>query len=610
MYSNKSNRKPFDLWTKYESDSFTRRLAYYCAQRSGRFEETLCNFVSTNDLENLCTFSIDYRDSDSFRELAYARQVLAFYSKDADLTIRDKDRNFFMSIAETELQCRKTNQRLSSLYQSDELFTCADNLVFEVRCKIIDIMGDVPQLADLDIGFGPGTNVGLSKNQSSSSRSKLDVTPTCSESLLSLLDEVSADVPHWLALHKGKVSVCYGRLGSVAKNALTNRSIIVEPILNGIYQKGVGSYIKDRLLLFGCNLKNQNTNQLLARKGSRDGSVSTIDIRNASNTVALLTVYHLMSEEWFNFLDCLRTSQVMYKGALINLEMFSSMGNGFTFELESLIFYAIALVICRRQGADLDLVSVYGDDIIVPTHCYEPMVEALSLLGFEVNPSKSFKDGPFRESCGADYFFGVNIRPFYKKDRWTNARVVGLLNQDLDKLHLFTDIRLDLEILCSSHSFGPSGFGDGHIHYPKYDSGYTSYLRHVVRTEKQRYKHGDLDGVSFPTVVKIPLREESEAPIGDEIYPLYSIYSKPKLRKQYPMKYRLFYDVMCVAIDGEINMERTYTDFKYQLRFTYSAVDDDKIVNNYAVRENDPYVIRGGWKSKVVNVYTLSGTLS
>lgn len=608
MKDNANNRKPFDLWKKNESDNFTRRLAFFCASRSGRFEDTLCNLVSSNDLEGLCNFSIDYRWDDDPRILAYARQTLAFYSKDADMTLCDKIKAFCFSFAKTELQCRDTNVRLHRLFHSGKMFHGPTDFFGLVSDKIDEILGDCPDISDLDIGFGPGQNVGLNNNNESTPRFKLDSTPTASESIVTHLKEVLlVDLPGYFNLHKKRIKVAKGRLGSVPKNAKTERSIIVEPILNGLYQKGIGSFIKERLLLFGCNLFDQTKNQRLACKGSVDDSIVTVDISNASNTVALLLVFHLMSEKWFNLLDYLRTSEVKYNDKTIKLEMFSSMGNGFTFELESLIFYAIALVVCQLEKADVSQVSVFGDDIVIPKQCYPKLLEALHLFGFEVNSEKSFSEGPFRESCGADYFLGYNIRPFYKKDRWTNARVVGLLNSDLQKFDLFRDLRVDLiQDVSKRFSFGPSGFGDGHIHFDVlHDPDCIKHFNRPVRTEKQRYKHGDLNGVCFRTVVKEPMKTGSKAPIGDALFPSYSIYRKPLLKQEAD------YDTLCFDIMGSTYIrevqsgpQRFVIDSNYS-SLRESAKRDQKSASS--VTDYDPFVIRGGFKSKVVDVYLFSG---
>jgi hypothetical protein len=120
--------------------------------------------------------------------------------------------------------------------------------------------------------------------------------------------------------------------------------------------------------------------------------------------------------------------------------MFSAMGNGYTFELESAIFYALtasAVEYKRLQvpshAAEVNVwtgnaypqtVSVYGDDIIAPSDCFDLLKEVYSFCGFEMNTKKSFGSGVFRESCGRDYFKGTLVRPIFLKERLDNARSV------------------------------------------------------------------------------------------------------------------------------------------------------------------------------------------
>jgi len=90
------------------------------------------------------------------------------------------------------------------------------------------------------------------------------------------------------------------------------------------------------------------------------------------------------------------------------------MGNGYTFELETLIFWAIAQQVCHENINERESrVLVYGDDIVVPTDKAESMLFRLWQAGFKPNPSKTYISGPYRESCGKHYFLGHEITPFY-----------------------------------------------------------------------------------------------------------------------------------------------------------------------------------------------------
>jgi hypothetical protein len=106
-------------------------------------------------------------------------------------------------------------------------------------------------------------------------------------------------------------------------------------------------------------------------------------------------------------LNAWRSSSWKYDELSGHYHKFSSMGNGCTFGLESLIFAAAARAVGSRDFC------VYGDDIIIETELYEPLVTLLSALGFTTNSEKSFNQGPFRESCGVDAYLGTDITPFY-----------------------------------------------------------------------------------------------------------------------------------------------------------------------------------------------------
>ncbi len=155
--------------------------------------------------------------------------------------------------------------------------------------------------------------------------------------------------------------------------------------------------------------------RLIAQQSSKDGLKATLDQSNASDTVCRVLVKLLLPKEWFSLLDSLRATHTRVKGKWVRLEKFSSMGNGFTFELETLIFASLARTLVRLKGGDPDQVQCYGDDLIVPTNNVADVISALKYFGFEPNERKSFWEGPFRESCGGDFFDGEPVRAHYLK---------------------------------------------------------------------------------------------------------------------------------------------------------------------------------------------------
>jgi hypothetical protein len=180
-------------------------------------------------------------------------------------------------------------------------------------------------------------------------------------------------------------------------------------------QKGIGDYFRRSLRRFGIDLNDQSRNRDLAHKGSITGSLATIDLSSASDSVSRELVFLLIPTFWFTLLDASRCRVTVIDGVEHQNHMFSSMGNGFTFELESLLFFVISKAVAYFTGTR-GVISVYGDDIICPTDMYHDLGSVLNYLGFLLNPEKSFASGPFRESCGGHYFLGDDITPFYIRE--------------------------------------------------------------------------------------------------------------------------------------------------------------------------------------------------
>nr|APG77025.1 hypothetical protein [Beihai levi-like virus 27] len=225
--------------------------------------------------------------------------------------------------------------------------------------------------------------------------------------------------PGWASLIENKPRTTLGnKVTTVPKKTDVDRAIAMEPDGNAILQNAVGTYLKSRLLkTVGVNLRDQTTNQDFARLGSATGIISTLDLSAASDSISDRLVWDLLPPDWYNLLNDLRSHYgIMPDGTVRKWEKFSAMGNGFTFELESLLFYAISRAVAEFNDCSPEFVNIYGDDIIIPTRCALNLVSVLSDLGFTTNRDKSFIVGlEFRESCGEHFYKGVNVSPFYVK---------------------------------------------------------------------------------------------------------------------------------------------------------------------------------------------------
>jgi len=597
MLTNKSKKvRFFNVRKRSESETINEFLAYQFAFNSGRFAADLIGLLQQKDWLGLCNYSIEYYHNDNAFHLRNARQCLALYQKNVDYDLQiDREAVAWETFAAAEFQCKRTNEWFRSLQSSNSYIAGFEAEFFALRSKIAVILGDCPSLSELTLGFGPGSNTTVKKI--TSHRFKLNAKPVCSKEAVGALQALWQTIPGYAVSHAGICRRGYGQLSFVPKNAKTDRSIIVEPVVNTFVQKGIGQWIKKRLMMFGCNLKDQTKNQKLAMLGSLYDHLATIDLSSASDTLAANVVLELLPMDWVHLLSTWRTGCVEYrkKKLIIEQNKFSSMGNGFTFELESLIFYSIALAVAEVRKVSTREISVFGDDIIVPSEIYEPVSQLLELCGFSINKAKSFAAGSFRESCGADFFQGQNIRPFYVKDRWTSARIVGLLNfyhNDLTMLPHTTRLFLLSHLPTAHKLYGPPGYGDGHIHTDMHSCFYKKkHSGHVFKTHVKRTESLD-DGVLA---------------IGDSLIPTYSAYLASSGNDR-PDPLGLNDRITLDYITGGNSSYRgkCHSPREWWKLSSFRTAKGSTVVSNIDSREFDPYAISGGYKEKKVNVFILN----
>jgi len=331
-----------------------------------------------------------------------------------------------------EHSCKRINQRIRAERNVGRERYSQDREV--ARRWILKVIGDKPNYSRIlsMCGFGPGASVGI-HGEDTTLAAKLEnstwsVTPTCIPFAFSALTDdyhvkeafcpsqgglLCYDDSVISAAIRGKFAkVDYNKLTMVPKTAKVHRTIAIEPLMNGYVQKGVDLYMRERLLRHGLDLSDQTLNQRLALKGSLGGfnPFVTIDLSAASDSIAIETARDLLPPEWFTFLNCIRSPNYQSKWGNGRYEKFTSMGNGFCFPLETLIFSALCVAANDVTGEHE--FSVFGDDIIVHQSAALYLLELLKFYGFSANTDKTFVFGDFRESCGADYILGVNVRPY------------------------------------------------------------------------------------------------------------------------------------------------------------------------------------------------------
>lgn len=524
------------------TNEIVRQLAQWHVSQIAHdtIREQLHDLVASDRYADLCRFEVDYRSDRILHasDAAHIRQALAFYQKRQDLDIgEDRQANAWSTFQNDEALCAETNH-IFRLRARGAFFFPRDveGILADASRKIARCLGEVPSLARLNARFGPGATTEVKKAEASALL-KLRSGFSCSEELLEGLHESLEQLPKWV-LHNASawseeelafdsedglyllsraslpVKVTYGKLNFVPKSAKTHRSIVVEPSLNSFFQLGIGDWMARRLRKIGIDIRDQTLNQRLAREGSLTGALATLDLSSASDTIARELVFDLLPLDWALLLDRYRTGTITYQGKQMCLEKFSSMGNGFTFPLETLIFWALASA-CTDRYAPGETVSVYGDDIIVSSKAYNQLTRVLNACGFRPNLQKSFSSGPFRESCGKDYYSGTDIRPYYQRDAITGESLFGLYNfyarskQTDPAAFVLSLIPEPLRL------WGPDGYGDGHLITD--DSS-------CLTPHKREDGWG---GFTFETHVHKGRRKFYAAVPDDVLLPLYFVYSNP-----------------------------------------------------------------------------------
>lgn len=371
----------------------------------------LAGYTRARDLDRLasCTTlsSPALSTLDQYRTLM---QVEAFFKKNKSFSDETRCAATAMSsFNRGERICRITNRRLDHYYmQRDRLDPDLQKWVTRMEKDIHELMGpfktfldELPRLVRVTSG---ATSTRSRRN--SLPHLRVSKKPYASPRASKYLEALS----HYFGYGALQVKeTLANRLEFVPKNWKTYRTIACEPEGNVFLQLAFDAYIKRRLRRIGIDLSNQSRNQALAYEGSVSGDLATIDLSMASDTLSFNTTAWLLPSDWFGYVNDVRSPR---SRGVIETEYakFSSMGNGCTFGLETLIFAAA----CRAVGSKRSV--VYGDDIVIETSLVDDLIRLLHFLGFVVNTEKSHFSGPFRESCGANWYNGIDITPVYIRD--------------------------------------------------------------------------------------------------------------------------------------------------------------------------------------------------
>lgn len=366
----------------------------------------------------------------------------------------DRNPNTFQTWFSNEKRCARLNRKFDILV---ELYRAGDfdrlkgtgfyNELTRFRSAIRYVLGDEPPLDDIaeSAYYGPGSSTDVKGREVHYVR-KLEGEECVAGSLELACRMLSHDKAVWAHIGMdpnyshlpearqgfervmreilAKKVVDADHLMFVHKNIAVKRSICAQPSVSGALQLGfhviIARLLKERC---GIDLGNQGWNQALARKGSAhwrsSDPVCTLDKKDASALLCRNLVTHSLPAPWSKALMRTRTRGYLTPpemgGEVLPYEMYGGMGNGTTFCIQTLVFwagtYATSGASSPEVYASTGEFAVYGDDVALRKSHAVQYMRFMRFLGFRFNAKKTFLDGPFRESCGADFYDGEPVRP-------------------------------------------------------------------------------------------------------------------------------------------------------------------------------------------------------
>jgi len=455
------------------------------------------------DEKGVASYSCDYLSA----------SLLSKYSSGDKKSSLEREQMAYKRFWEAESMCAATNRSTWSVQRQ------IPDIIDDARRHIRAVLGRLfmengalnPQIANrlaVHFGHGPGSTTSLPRSKGDSAYKYRPRPDTTSNNIVWAHAAVQHNAPWYRECFslehpfEDQVHLVPGNVvGTVPKNDKTDRIIGTEPDLNMYVQKGFGGYMRERLKRFGVNLDDQTRNQEFARLGSEndtrythsvEDSYACLDLSMASDTVSTGVVRMLLPPDWLCALEQVRSPYGVLPDECVNLapawalpglgtglhyyQKFSSMGNGFTFELESLIFWALTKAVVSRVLNEPRPIAVYGDDIICPVAAYPMLVRVLKLVGFKINQDKSYAGYGFRESCGKHYYLGTDVTPFFVRgpvkrvtdvflflnniERWRrrNSSILSPMNQL--RIAMFRDLCCRVLPRKWQKPRIPDGFGD------------------------------------------------------------------------------------------------------------------------------------------------------
>lgn len=408
-------------------ENLIRVFSALCAETKSEFSEDALKKVLEGDFQGYLALQVDPNLYDNALKFKADYQVRSFLRKHPKLpnlkgNLKEEAMDKFFQI---ERENAATNLRLYPFLGVTLLEGEHDGRILQfvesVKNKVKMLLGPLPKGLE-ECRFGKGATFD-DKGRYSTLPDKMSSVPTVTADAQCLLKYFWETSWGEAVMSDRKVPklVPGNRFSVVPKDATKSRGICVEPSVNIFLQLAVGTIIKKRLKhRFKIDLYEAKVIHMeLARQGSISGELGTMDLSDASDRISTGLVRLLVPPDWLALLESLRSKKTFIRDKWHYNAKFSSMGNGFTFEVMTVLLFALGWEACERRGIPVEFqknLAVFGDDIVAPTDVCRDLIKILPFFGFKVNVDKTFIDGPFRESCGGDYFRGVDVRPLFIKE--------------------------------------------------------------------------------------------------------------------------------------------------------------------------------------------------
>jgi hypothetical protein len=239
------------------------------------------------------------------------------------------------------------------------------------------------------------------------------------------------------------------RIVTVPKTVSKARLIAMEPTAMQYCQQALDRSIRKHIphTIAGSfvSLDNQIPNQEMACHGSQTGELATLDLSAASDSLSNQLVIEMLRHfpQLSAAVQSCRSTRADVRGSTVRIAKFASMGSALCFPIETMVFVTLAVmgtVVDFGQSQKYTLsesqihrlkgqVRSFGDDILVPSERAPMVMRWLEAFGFSVNEDKSFWTGKFRESCGKDYYDGIDISIVRVREQIsTSPRSAGVIS--------------------------------------------------------------------------------------------------------------------------------------------------------------------------------------